>query len=85
MENHCHSVAEVWKRFVVDEEIDGRVNDGFISKRCFGAALKMQEPKLEHIQVIEESRDRNRPCEQLRRSVVASCWEWPDLLQSMKR
>ena len=70
MENHGHFIADVWKRFVVDEEIDCRVNYGFTSKRCFGAALKVQELNFENIPVIEESRDRNKSCEQLRRRVV---------------
>ena len=70
MESRGHFVADVWKRFVVDEEIDCRVNYGFTSKRCFGAALKVQELNLENIPVIEESRDRSKSCEQLRRRVV---------------
>ena len=70
MESRGHFVADVWKWFVVDEEIDCRVNYGFTSKRCFGAALKVQELNFENIPVIEESRDRSKSCEQLRRRVV---------------
>ena len=65
-----HFVADVWKRFVVDEEIDCRVNYGCTSKQRFGSALKVQELNLENIPVIEESRDRRKSCEQLRRRVV---------------
>ena len=40
MEKHGHFVADVWKRFVVDQEVDCRVNYGSTSKRCFGSALR---------------------------------------------
>ena len=68
MERGGHFVADVWKRFVVDEKIDCCVKYGFTSKRRFGTALKVQE--LENITVREESRDRRKSCEQLRRKVV---------------
>ena len=70
MDRSDHFVADIWKRFVVDEEIDCRVNYGLTSKRSFGSALKVQEFNFENIPVIEESRDRQKSCEQLRRRVV---------------
>ena len=70
MDRSDHFVADIWKRFVVDEEIDCRVNYGFTSKRRFGSALKVQELNFENIPVIEESRDRQKSCEQLRRRIV---------------
>ena len=43
MESRGRFVADVWKRFIVDEEIDCGVNFGFTSKRRFGTAMKVQE------------------------------------------
>ena len=63
MDQHARFVADLWKRFVVDEEIDCRVNYGFTSKRKFGSSMKVQELNYENIPVIEEGRDRLKACE----------------------
>ena len=60
-----------WKRFAVNEEIDCRVNYGFTSKRRFGTSMQVQELNLENIPIIEDSADRTKCCEHLRRRVVA--------------
>ncbi|CAE7597628.1 unnamed protein product, partial [Symbiodinium sp. CCMP2592] len=70
MESRGRFVADVWKRFVVDEEIDCRVNFGFTSKRRFGSAMKIQELNFENIPIIEESNDRTKSLEQLTRPVI---------------
>ena len=62
--------ADLWKCFVVDEEVDCRVNYGFTTKRRFGSSMKIQEMNYENIPVIEEGRDRLKACEQLKRRVV---------------
>ena len=54
----------------MDEEIDCRVNFGFTSKRRFGSAMKIQELNFENIPIIEESNDRTKSLEQLRRRVI---------------
>ena len=54
----------------MDEEIDCRVNFGFTSKRRFGSAMKIQELNFENIPIIEESDDRTKSLEQLRRRVI---------------
>ena len=58
MDSHGRFIADIWKRFVVDEEIDCRVNYGFTSKRKFGDSMKIQELNYENVPVIEEVRDR---------------------------
>ena len=70
MDSKVRFLSDVWKRFVVDEEIDCRVNYGFTTKRRFGASMKIQEVNYENVPVIEESRDLSKACEQLRRRVV---------------
>ncbi|CAE7371257.1 unnamed protein product, partial [Symbiodinium necroappetens] len=70
MDHHARFIADLWKRFVVDEEIDCRVNYGFTSKRKFGVSMKIQELNYENIPVIEECGDRRKCCEQLKRRVV---------------
>lgn len=72
MDHHCRFIADLWKRFVADEEIDCRVNYGFTSKRKFGDSLKVHELNYENIPVIEESRDRIKACDQIKRRVI--CW-----------
>ncbi|CAE7706700.1 unnamed protein product [Symbiodinium sp. CCMP2592] len=62
--------ADLWKRFVVDEDIDCRVNYGFTTKRKFGESLKVQELNYDNIPTIEEARDRNKCCQQLERRIV---------------
>ena len=52
--------ADIWKRFVVDEDIDCRVNYGFTAKRKFGESLKVQELNYDNIPTIEEARDRKQ-------------------------
>ncbi|CAE7447303.1 unnamed protein product, partial [Symbiodinium sp. CCMP2456] len=47
-------VADIWKRFVVDEDIDCRVNYGFTAKRRFGECMKIQELNYDNIPIIEE-------------------------------
>eukprot|EP00435_Cladocopium_sp_Y103_P075914 s462_g69.t1 len=70
MDQHARFIADLWKRFIVDEEIDCRVNHGFTSKRRFGSAMKIQELNHENIPIIEEGRDRLSACEQLKRRIV---------------
>ncbi|CAE8688578.1 unnamed protein product, partial [Polarella glacialis] len=70
MDHHGRFVSDVWKRFVVDEEIACRVNFGFTSKRRFGSSMKVQELNYENIPVIEEAKDHSKACEQLRRRAV---------------
>ena len=70
MDSKVRFISEIWKRFVVDEEIDCRVNYGFTTKRRFGTSMKIQELNYENVPVIEESKDINKACEQLRRRVV---------------
>ncbi|CAE7791620.1 unnamed protein product [Symbiodinium sp. CCMP2592] len=70
MDTKVRFLSDIWKRFIVDEEIDCRVNYGFTTKRRFGTSLKIQEVNYENVPVIEESRDMNKACEQLRRRVV---------------
>ncbi|CAL1142580.1 unnamed protein product [Cladocopium goreaui] len=68
MDQHARFVADLWKRFIVDEEIDCRVNYGFTSKRRFGSSMKVQELNFENIPTIEECRDRLQAC--LKRRIV---------------
>ena len=49
-------ISDIWKRFVVDEEIDCRVNYGFTSKRCFGHSMKVQELNYENVPRAERER-----------------------------
>ncbi|CAE7726165.1 unnamed protein product [Symbiodinium sp. CCMP2592] len=70
MDQRAHFHADIWKRFVVNEDIDCRVNYGFTTKRRFGDSLKVQELNYDNIPVIEEARDRNKSCQQLERRVV---------------
>ena len=63
-------IADLWKRFVVDEEIDCRVNYGFTSKRKFGRSMQVQELNYENIPIIEESSDRKNSCEHTRRRIA---------------
>ena len=70
MDSHGRFMADIWKRFVVDEEIDCRVNYGFTSKRKFGDSMKVQELNYENVPVIEEVRDHLKGCEHLKRRVV---------------
>ena len=70
MDHHARFIADLWKRFVVDEEVDCRVNYGFTSKRRFGISMKIQELNYENIPVIEECGDRRKCCDQLKRRVV---------------
>ena len=70
MDSHGRFIADIWKRFVVDEEIDCHVNYGFTSKRKFGDSMKIQERNYENVPVIEEVRDRLKACEHLKRRVV---------------
>ena len=70
MDHHARFIADLWKRFVVDEEVDCRVNYGFTSKRRFGISMKIQELNYENIPVIEECGDRRKCCEQLKRRVA---------------
>lgn len=70
MDQHARFIADLWKRFVVDEEIDCRVNYGFTSKRRFGTSMKVQELNYENVPVIEEGRDKLKGCEQLKRRIM---------------
>lgn len=70
MDHHARFVADLWKRFVADEEIDVRVNYGFTSKRRFGDSMKVQELNYENIPIIEEARDATKACQQIRRRII---------------
>ena len=70
MDCHGRFVADLWKRFVADEEIDCRVNYGFTAKRRFGNSLKVQELNYENIPVIEEGKDRKKACDQITRRII---------------
>lgn len=70
MDHQQRFVADLWKRFIVDEDIDCRVNYGFTSKRRFGSSMKVQELNYENIPTIEEGKDRRKGCEQLKRRIV---------------
>ena len=71
MSQHGHFISDLWKRFAVNEEIDCRVNYGFTSKSRFGTSMQVQELNFENIPIIEDSADRTKCCEHLRRRVVA--------------
>ncbi len=44
MDHHDRFLGDLWKRFVVDEEIECHVNYGFTSsRRRFGESMKVQE------------------------------------------
>ena len=61
------------KRFVVGDEIDGRVNYGLTVKMRFSESMKVQELNYENIPVIEEKKNLSAAepwCEQLRRRVI---------------
>ena len=68
--------TDIWKRFIVGEEIDCRVNFGFTAKRTFGESMKVQECNYENIPVIEQKAKRDRsddsPAEQIHRRVICS-------------
>ena len=70
MDQHARFISDLWKRFVVDEEVDCRVNYGFTSKRRFGSSMKVQELNYENIPIIEDGRDSVRGCDQLKRRVL---------------
>ena len=70
MDHNGRFVADIWKRFVVDEDIDCRVNYGFTAKRRFGECMKIQELNYDNIPIIEEAYDRRKSCQQLQRRVV---------------
>ncbi|CAE8711070.1 unnamed protein product, partial [Polarella glacialis] len=70
MDHHGCFVSDVWERFVVDEEIDCRVNYGFTSKRRLGSYMKVQELNYENIPIVEEAKDHSKACERLKLRVV---------------
>ena len=70
MDKEGRFIADLWKRFVVDEEIDCRINYGFTSKRKIGRSMQAQELNYENIPIIEESSDRKNSCEHTRRRIV---------------
>ena len=70
MDQNACFISDLWKRFVVDEEVDCRVNYGFTSKRRFGSSMKIQELNYESIPVIEDGRDSVQGCDQLKRRVI---------------
>ena len=74
MDSHGRFIADIWKRFVVDKEIDCRVNYGFTygftSKRKFGDSMQVQELNYENVPVMEEVRDHLKACEHLKRRLV---------------
>ena len=66
-------LADIWKRFVVGEEIDLRVNYGFTIQVSFSESMKVWELNYENIPVIEEKKRSTGGdpwCEQLRRRVL---------------
>ena len=50
-------LPDMWKRFVVGEEIDLRVNYGFTAKRRFAESIKTQECNYNSIPIIEMAKD----------------------------
>lgn len=60
MDHAIRFIGDVWKRFVVDEEIDCRVNYGFTVKRKVGDSMKVQELSCENVPVVEESLQRQK-------------------------
>ena len=71
MDQNGKFLADLWKRFIVDEELDCHVNCSFTSKRRFGSSMKIQGLNYENIPVVEESGEYSKTCEQLKRRVVA--------------
>lgn len=53
MDQNGKFLADLWKRFIVDEELDCHVNYSFTSKRRLGSSMKIQELNYENIPVIE--------------------------------
>ena len=70
MDQHARFISDLWKRFLVDEEVDCRVNYGFTSKRKFGSSMKVQELNYENIPVIEDGRDSLGGCDELKRRML---------------
>ena len=70
--------ADIWKRWVVGEEIDVRSNYAQTTKLSFGGSMKIQDCNIESIPVIEckddkENLSRNADyCEQLHRRVICA-------------
>ena len=70
MDANARFLSDLWKRFVVDEEIFCRVNYGFTEKLKFGESMKDQELNYENIPVIEDAGSPDKVCEQLERRIV---------------
>ena len=70
MDQNARFISDLWKRFLVDEEEDCRVNHGFNSKRRFGSSMKIHELNYENIPVIEDGRASVQGCDQLKRRVL---------------
>ena len=66
-------ISDIWKRFIVGEELSCRVNYGFTVQRTFGECKKDQELNYENIPVLEETGGtRKKLCEQLERRIICS-------------
>ena len=52
MDHHARFIADLSKRFVVDDEVGCRVNYGFTSKHRFAIFMKIPELNFENIPVI---------------------------------
>ena len=70
MDQNARFISDLWKRFLVDEEEDCRVNHGVNSKRRFGSSMKIHELNYENIPVIEDGRASVQGCDQLKRRVL---------------
>ncbi|CAK0861635.1 unnamed protein product, partial [Prorocentrum cordatum] len=70
---NARMVSDIWKRFIVAEELSCRVNYGFTVQRTFGECKKDQELNYENIPVLEKTGGtRKKLCEQLERRIRCS-------------
>jgi len=54
---HTRMLADIWKRFIVGEELHVRENYGFTAKKSFGESTKTQELNFESVPVVEQRAD----------------------------
>eukprot|EP00959_Pyramimonas_sp_CCMP1952_P062841 1314115-Pyramimonas_sp.AAC.1 len=52
---NARMVSDIWKRFIVGEELSCRVNCGFAAQRTLGECKKDQELNYENTPVLEET------------------------------
>ncbi|CAK0904007.1 unnamed protein product [Prorocentrum cordatum] len=63
-------LSDIWKRFIVDEEIDCGENFGFTETLKFGESMKDQKLNFENIHVIDDAGGGAKVLAQLSRRVV---------------